>query len=91
MVASLVHRPSISSLKLLSQFQLKVHTQPPGKGGNKVYMFGPGHIPKMTKGETKFIYLVQVTYPRWLSCPYMVKALKDFSRTTEPIVLELGM
>ena len=29
------------------------------------------------KGERKFIYIVQVTWPRWLPCPYMVKTFKN--------------
>ena len=32
----------------------------------------------LAKGERKFIYLVQVNWPRWPPCQYMVKTLKIF-------------
>ena len=43
-------------------------------------------------GEGKFVQLVQVTWPRWPPCPYMVKTLKIFfSGTKRPMSLKLGM
>ena len=43
-------------------------------------------------GQRKFIKMVQVTWPRWPSCPYMVKTFKIFSfGTKRPMTLKLGM
>ena len=36
------------------------------------------------KGERKFKYFVQVTWPRWHPCPYMAKTLKK-SSSPEPL------
>ena len=32
---------------------------------------------KIFKGFLFYIYLVQVTCPKWLSCPYMVKSFRN--------------
>ena len=42
-------------------------------------------------GERKFAQTVQVTWPRWPPCPYMVKALKIFFGTKRPMTFKLGM
>ena len=42
-------------------------------------------------GERKFVQMVQVTWPLWLPCPYMVKTLKIFSRTKRPMTLKVCM
>ena len=35
------------SSETTEQILYKVHTQPPGKGGKKVYIFGPDHMTNM--------------------------------------------
>ena len=41
------------------------------------------HMELQAKRERRFIYLVQVTRPKWLPCPSMVKTLKlIFFKTT---------
>ena len=43
-------------------------------------------------GERKFVQTVQVTWPRWPPCPYMVKTLKKSSpEPKRPMTLKLGM
>ena len=43
-------------------------------------------------GERKFVQLVQVTWPRWPPCPYMVKTLKNFfSGTKRLMTLKFGL
>ena len=43
-------------------------------------------------GERKFVQTVQVTWPRWPTCPYMVKTLKIFfAGIKRPMTLKLGM
>ena len=42
--------------------------------------------------EQKFVQPVQVTWPRWPPCPYMVKTLKIFfSGTKKPMTLKVDM
>ena len=40
-------------------------------------------------GEWKFVQTVQVTWPRWPPCPYMVKTLKNLLRNQK--TLKVGM
>ena len=43
-------------------------------------------------GWTKAFQKVQITWPRWSPCPYMVKkTLKIFAWTERPMTLKLGM
>ena len=43
-------------------------------------------------GERKFVQMVQVTWPRWPPCPYMIKILKNFfSGTKRPMTFKHGM
>ena len=43
------------------------------------------------KGKLEFVQLVQVTWPRWPPCPYMVKPLKIFFFGTHwPMSMKLG-
>ena len=43
-------------------------------------------------GEWKFVQMVQVTWTKWLPCPYMVKTLKIFfSGTKSLMTLKLGV
>ena len=43
-------------------------------------------------GEQKFVQMVQVTWPRWPPCPYMVKTWKFFfSGTQRPMTLKVCM
>ena len=51
MVASVVCLLSTFSEHCFSEttgpISIKFHMQPPGKGGEKVFIFGPGHMTKM--------------------------------------------
>ena len=49
------------------------------------------HMQPPDNGERKFVPMIQVTWPRWLSCSNMVKTLKIFSRTASPNALKLSM
>ena len=54
------------------------------------------HMESPWDGERKFVQLIQVTWPRWPPCPYMVKTLKNQLGTwyaTGPMSfsLKLGM
>ena len=42
-------------------------------------------------GEQKFVQMVQVTWPRWPPCPYMVKHYKIFSGTKRPMTLKVDI
>ena len=44
----------------------------------------------MLKGYCQFVRIVPHHWTRWLSCPYMVKHLKIFSRTKKALRLSLG-
>ena len=80
MVASIVHHgPSTFSKDFSSEttwpFSFKFHLQPPGKGGKKVYTFGPSHMIKLAAIPTYGKNLKKII----------------FSRTTGLIALKLGM
>ena len=81
MVASVCRPSSIFSKDFFSEttgpILFKFNTQPPGKGGKKVYIFRPGH---------KTMMAAMPIYAR------MVKTLKIFfSRTTRSFALKLRM
>ena len=43
-------------------------------------------------GKREFVQMVQVTWPRWPPCPYMVKTLKIFfSGTKRPMALKVNL
>ena len=43
-------------------------------------------------GERNYVQMIQVTWPRWPPCPYMVKTFKIFfSGTERPMTLKLGL
>ena len=50
--------------------EAKFHVEPPWNGGTKFWSNGPGHVTKMAAMP------IQVTWPRWPPCPYMVKTFK---------------
>ena len=50
------------------------------------------HVEPPWDGERKLVQMVQVTWPRWPSCRYMVKPVKIFFSGTERLMtLKLGM
>ena len=59
------------------------------------------HMMPPWDGERKFVQMIEVTWPRWPPCPYMVKTLKNlflrnqravfFSGTKGWVTLKLGM
>ena len=63
------HFQSSSSLNLLTKIKAKFHVEPHWKGGNKVYINGPGHMTKMAamsiydkKNFRKFLFQNRKSY-----------------------------
>ena len=48
------------------------------------------HVALLWDGEWKWVQMVQVTWPRWPPCPYMVKPSKIFG-TKRLMTMKLGM
>ena len=72
MVASIVRHPSTSSndfsFKTTWPISVEFHTQPPGNGEKKVYVFDPGHMAMMATMPTCGKNPKKSAPNHWASC-----------------------